>query len=280
MPTFVQSIKKGDKHNPINYRPVSLTCILSKLCEHIISSNIMKHLESNSILYNLQYGFRSSRSFETQLISFIHELSQSFDRNLQTDVIVMDFAKAFDKVPHKRLLYKLGFYGIRNNTLNWIQDFLHLRTQTVILEGTHSNKIDVTSGVPQGTVLGPILFLLYINDFYEYLSFSTLRLFADDSIIYKHIRSPDDSVKLQRDLDAAARWEQGWRMSFHPDKCSVLHITSKRNPITHNYILHDHTLSVKTSTKCLGHHTKQPQMEQTHRQHHSKCFKTAKFLKT
>ena len=164
----------------------------------------------------------------------------------------MDFAKAFDKVPHKRLLYKLGFYGIRNNTLNWIQDFLHLRTQTVILEGTHPNKIDVTSGVPQGTVLGPILFLLYINNFYEYLSFSTLRLFADDSIIYKHIRSPDDSVKLQRDLDAAARWEQDWLMSFHPDKCSVLHITSKRNPITHNYILHGHTLSVETSTKYLG----------------------------
>ena len=244
--------KKGDKHNPINYRPVSLTCILSKLCEHIISSNIMKHLEFNSILYDLQHGFRSSRSCDTQLISFLQELSQSSDKNLQTDVIVMDFAKAFDKVPHKRLLYKLGFYGIRNNTLHWIQDFLHLRTQTVVLEGTHSDNIDVTSGVPQGTVLGPILFLLYINDFHEYLSYSTLRLFADDSIIYKQIKSLDDTTKLQHDLDAAARWEQDWLMSFHPDKCSVLNVTNKRNPITHNYTLHGHTLTVETSTKYLG----------------------------
>ncbi|KAK3104461.1 hypothetical protein FSP39_002497 [Pinctada imbricata] len=229
-----------------------LTCILSKLCEHIISSNIMKHLESNSILYDLQHGFRSSRSCDTQLISFLQELSQSSDQNLQTDVIVMDFAKAFDKVPHKRLLYKLAFYGIRENTLHWIQDFLHLRTQAVVLEGTHSDQIDVTSGVPQGTVLGPILFLLYINDFHEYLSFSTLRLFADDSIIYKQIKTPDDTTKLQHDLDAAARWEQDWLMSFHPDKCSVLHVTNKRNPITHNYTLHDHTLTVETSTKYLG----------------------------
>ena len=188
--------KKGDKHNAINYRPVSLTCILCKLCEHIISSNIMQHLEKHSILYDLQHGFRSARSCETQLVSFIQELASSTDKNIQTDVIVMDFAKAFDKVPHKRLLYKLQYYGISNNTLNWIQDFLTLRTQTVILEGTHSDKIQVTSGVPQGTVLGPILFLIYINDFNEYLNHSTLRLFADDSIIYKEIRSSSDTLKL------------------------------------------------------------------------------------
>ena len=127
---------------------------------------------------------RLARSCGTQLVSFIQELASSTDKNIQTDVIVMDFAKAFDKVPHKRLLYKLQCYGISNNTLNWIQDFLTLRTQTIILEGTHSHKIQVTSRVPQGTVLGPILFLIYINDFNEYLNHPTLRLFADDSIIY------------------------------------------------------------------------------------------------
>ena len=244
--------KKGDKHNAINYRPVSLTCILCKLCEHVISSNIMQHLEKHSILYDLQHGFRSARSCETQLVSFIQELASSTDKNIQTDIIVMDFAKAFDKVPHKRLLYKLKYYGITNNTLNWIQDFLSLRTQTVILEGIHSDKIQVTSGVPQGTVLGPILFLIYINDFHEYLTHSTLRLFADDSIIYKEIRSSNDTYKLQSDLDAAAKWEQDWLMSFHPDKCSVLQITTKKQPIQHNYILHGHTLTTETSTKYLG----------------------------
>ena len=256
--------KKGDKHNAINYRPVSLTCILCKLCEHVISSNIMQHLEKHSILYDLQHGFRSARSCETQLVSFIQELASSTDKNIQTDIIVMDFAKAFDKVPHKRLLYKLKYYGITNNTLNWIQDFLSLRTQTVILEGIHSDKIQVTSGVPQGTVLGPILFLIYINDFHEYLTHSTLRLFADDSIIYKEVksrkyqgvfevkRSSNDTYKLQSDLDAAAKWEEDWLMSFHPDKCSVLRITTKKQPIQHNYILHGHTLATETSTKYLG----------------------------
>ena len=244
--------KKGDKHNAINYRPVSLTCILCKLCEHIISSNLMTHLNTHSILYDLQHGFRSARSCETQLTSFVPELCNSNDKNIQTDVIVMDFAKAFDKVPHKRLLYKLGYYGIRNDTLLWIQDFLSLRSQTVLLEGSHSHKIPVTSGVPQGTVLGPILFLIYINDFHEYLQHSTLRLFADDSIIYRNIKSVTDTKLLQSDLNAAARWEEDWLMSFHPDKCTVLRVTSKKHPITHDYILHDHILETETSTKYLG----------------------------
>lgn len=121
--------------------------------EHIIASNLMKHLESNNILYDLQHGFRSSRSCETQLTSFIQELAKNNNDKIQTDVIVMDFAKAFDKVPHKRLLYKLKYYGADTNTLNWIEDFLTLRTQTVILDGEKSEKIHVTSGVPQGTVL-------------------------------------------------------------------------------------------------------------------------------
>ncbi len=245
------AFKKGDKHNAINYRPISLTCILCKIMEHIIASQVMQHLEKNNILYNLQHGFRSKRSCETQLISFIQDLAKD-NNNIQTDVIVMDFAKAFDKVPHKRLLYKLEYYGIKSNTLKWIGDFLHDRTQTVNLDGEQSDKIAVTSGVPQGTVLGPILFLIYINDFPEYLQHSTLRLFADDSIIYRNIKNEQDACKLQQDLDAAAKWEKDWLMSFHPDKCSILRVTTKRNPVVHDYILHGHTLTTETATKYLG----------------------------
>jgi len=113
----------------------------------------------------------------------------------------------FDKVPHKRLLSKLNYYGIKYNTLKWIEDFITSRTQTVIIDGVQSEKNHVTSGVPQVTLLSPILFLVYINDFSEYIQHST-RLFADDSIIYKTIRNKEDTQKLQEDLTSAAKWEK------------------------------------------------------------------------
>ena len=244
--------KKGDKHDPKNYRPISLTCICCKLCEHIIASSLMKHLEDSNMLYDLQHGFRSSRSCETQLISFVQDLAQSVNKNIQTDLIIMDFAKAFDKVSHRHLLYKLSYYGINNNALHWISDFLSQRTQSVVLEGEKSDTIPVTSGVPQGTVRGPILFLVYINDFNEYLKHSTLRLFADDSIIYKQINYISDARDLQEDLDAAARWEQDLLMCFHPDKCNILSITQKQNPIQFTYKLHGLCLEKTDSTKYLG----------------------------
>ena len=156
----------------------------------------MSHLEKYNILYDLQHGFRSKRSCETQLISFLHSLSKSNNNNIQTDVIIMDFAKAFDKVSHKHLIHKLNFYGIQGKTLNWITDFLKDRTQTVLLEGETSDTVPVTSGVPQGTVLGPILFLIYINDLPKYLKHSILRLLADNSIIYKEINTTNDAQQL------------------------------------------------------------------------------------
>ena len=244
--------KKGDKHKPVNYRPISLTCISCKLMEHIVTSHIMKHLESNNILYDLQHGFRHSRSCETQLLSFIQELHNTNTTNTQIDLIIMDFAKAFDKVSHRHLIYKLNYYGISGNALTWISAFLSNRTQNVVLDGKTSNTVPVTSGVPQGTVLGPILFLVYINDLPDYLKHSKLRLFADDSIIYMPIKSHSDCLKLQSDLDAAAKWEQDWLMAFHPDKCTVLSVSSKRKPIQHSYILHNHTLEAVTSSKYLG----------------------------
>ena len=236
---------KGEKYNAVNYRPISLTCINCKIMEHVITKHILNHLESNILLYDLQHGFRHSRSCETQLLSFVQELAANSDKNIQTDLIIMDFAKAFDKVPHQRLLYKLKFYGIKNQTLNWISAFLSNRTQTVVLDGE-------SSGVPQGTVLGPVLFLVYINDLPEYLKSSKLRLFADDSIIYKTIKSQKDCDSLQEDLDAAARWESDWLMAFHPDKCSVLTITNRTNPVKHNNLLHNHTLESVSSAKYPG----------------------------
>ena len=233
------------------YRPISITCIACKLLEHIFA-NMMQHLETNNILYELQHGFRAKRSCESQIISLIHELSQNNDKNIQTDLIIMDFAKAFDKVPHKRLLYKMKYFGISEQIINWVKSFLSNRTQTVLLENMTSSKIPVTSGVPQGTVLGPILFLTYINDLPEYIKHSRIRLFADDSMIYRQIKSQSDCLKLQEDLEAAIRWKHDWLMSFHPDKCNIMNITSKRNPIHFYYNMHGHIIESVQHAKCLG----------------------------
>ena len=125
------------------------------------------------------------------------------------DGIVLDFSKAFDKVPHNRLMTKLEFYGIRGDLLQWIEAFLRNRQQRVVLEGCMSSTSQVLSGVPQGTVLGPTLFLLFINDLPSYVD-SPVRLFADDCVIYREIKSNYDSVRLQEDLDNLNRWEQKW----------------------------------------------------------------------
>ena len=148
-------------------------------------------------------------------------------------MIIMDFAKALDKVPHKRLLFKLKYYGISDQIKSWINSFLSNRTQTVILENTSSDKISVTSGVPQGTVLGPTLFLIYINDLPEYIKHSKIRLFADETVIYRPITSKLDCLKLQEDLEAAARWEQDWLslIAFQTDKYNILNISPKHKPV-------------------------------------------------
>ena len=144
------------------------------------------------------------------------------------DVIFLDFAKAFDKVPFQRLLLKLNIYGIRVSTFQWISYFLHQRTQQVLVEGSTSEKLDVLSGVPQGTVLGPLLFLVSINDLPTVCKTSQANLFADGTLLYQHIRNDEDSAKLQEDLSALEDLESRWQTSFHPEKSTVLRITTNK----------------------------------------------------
>ena len=153
----------------------------------IIVSNINKHLAFESILAHCQHGFQSQRSCEAQLVQFYHDMVSNLDGaqdqgQKQADVINMDFAKAFDKVPHRRLLYKLGYYGIRGSTHKWISSWLSKRSQKVVLDGQASDPVPVLSGVPQGSVLGPVLFLIFINDLPDNIR-SSARLFADDCVL-------------------------------------------------------------------------------------------------
>ena len=160
---FLRSLKKGEKYDAANYRPVSLTFICCKTLEHILFSNINKHLALSSILADCQHGFRSQRSCKTQLVQFVHDITSNLNGAVnpghkQTVLIIMDFTKAFGKVPHRRLLHKLDYYGIRGSFHKWINSWLSERTQQVVLDGQASDQVPVLSGVPKGPVLGPILF--------------------------------------------------------------------------------------------------------------------------
>ena len=183
--------KKGDKSDPANYRPISLTCILCKVMAHIIASNLTQHLNKYNILYDLQHGFRQKRSCETQLIQLVEDLGRQLVQGKPIDLVLLDFSKAFDKVNHLKLLFKFSQHGFRGNTLNWIRAFLLGRTQAVVLEGERSSEVPVTSGVPQGSVLGPLLFLLCINDLPQNIQ-SQVRLFADDTAVYLTVSSFKD----------------------------------------------------------------------------------------
>ena len=250
--------KKGEKYNAANYRPVSLTCICCKTLEHIIVSNINKHLAFESILADCQHGFRSQRSCETQLVQFYHDMVSNLDGardrgQKQSDVIIMDFAKAFDKVPHRRLLYKLGYYGIRGSTHKWISSWLSERSQKVVLDGQASDPVPVLSGVPLGSVLGPVLFPIFINDLPDNIR-SSVRLFADDCVLYRNIKSPIDCQILQDDLNSLSQWETDWQMKFNVAKCHSMRVTRHLpdKQILFDYTLHQQKLEQVQSAKYLG----------------------------
>ena len=242
--------KKGERYKPENYRPISLTCIPCKLLEHIVVSHIMKYCEKHKILCEEQHGFRSGHSCESQLLGFVDEVTEELERGHQVDLLVMDFSKAFDKVSHSLLVNKLQHYGISGTTNRWITSFLAGRRQAVVVNGTASSYAPVESGVPQGSVLGPSLFLLYINDLPSNLT-ATARLFADDTACHQTILSTANQDSLQQDLDKMATWEDKWKMEFHPKKCSTVHI-SKSQPSKHSYTLRGHTLAEETDVKYLG----------------------------
>ena len=214
----------------------------------------MDHLENLNILtdYQLNISFRKRRSCETQLIQTVDDLAKNLHDAGQIDAVLLDFSKAFDKVSHPHLAAKLYHCGMRGNTLDWIQSFLGNRTQEVVLEGKRSFTAAVTSGVPQGTVLSPVLFLCYINDLPEQVS-STARLFADDCLLYWNINATADADKLQEDIDRFQKWEADWLMEFNLDKCEIIRITNRRKKkVVSCYLIHWKSPKEVTGAKYLG----------------------------
>ena len=212
---------------------------------------MINHLVNNNILSDIQHGFRQRRSCESQLINTLRDFFNCLDRSSQVDAILLDFSKAFDKVDHSTLLVKMHKYGIRDSLLNWSASFLKGRSQRVLVNGALSDPCPVLSGVPQGTVLGPLFFLIYINDIHDNLSPGTkISLFADDSLLYRTISDSSDSATLQKDLDILQEWELNNKMEFHPNKCSVLRFTNKQHPVCHIYNIIYY--KIDKSAKYLG----------------------------
>ena len=241
--------KKGSKAHPGNYRPISLTSVVCKMLETIIRDKIVKHLEQNNLISDSQHGFRNKRSCLTNLLDFFHDIINMFDETKSVDVIYLDFQKAFDKVPHKRLLDKLKIYGISGNTQRWIENWLTERKQRVVINGKESDWMNVTSGVPQGSVLGPVLFLIYIDDIDEGLC-CKISKFADDTKIGNRADTPEYRQMIQRDLDKLFNWGQTWQMDFNIDKCKVLNIGSYNDKFS--YSMNNTLLDNVNQEKDLG----------------------------
>ena len=241
--------KKGQNSEPGNYRPISLTSVVGKLIESIITDHVVQYLESNNLISKNQHGFRSKRSCLTNLIDFYTDLFLAHDTTKSLDIIYLDFKKAFDKVPHHKLLEKLSALGIAENVHKWIENWLCGRKQRVVINGEVSDWVPVTSGVPQGSVLGQVLFIIYINDIDTGLT-NKISKFADDTKIGRAVLSEADRCSLQQDLDKIAEWSERNQMPFNIGKCQVLHVGTLNMNL--NYTMNDHSINTTKQAKDLG----------------------------
>ena len=243
--------KKGSKSDPGNYRPVSLTSVSCKVMEAILKDSILKHLDLNKLIRSSQHGFRPGRSCTTNLLEFFERVTAAVDSYKPFDAVFLDFAKAFDKVPTVRLIKKLRAHGIRGKLLAWIENWLTGRRQRVVLNGAFSDWIAVLSGVPQGSVLGPLLFLIFINDLDAAADPAELIMkFADDTKIGQTVESMQDKERLQTALDNLSSWAEDWGMQFNVGKCKVMHFGHRNQ--RHVYYMNGAALEETEEEKDVG----------------------------
>ena len=241
--------KSGSKHKPENYRPISLTPVLCKIMEKIIRDEIREHLLQNNLVCPHQHGFLPGKSTSSQLLECTEEWSELLEQGKTVDVVYLDFKKAFDSVPHQRLLKKICAYGIRGKVLEWMTCFLTGRTQRVVVEGHASPWVAVTSGIPQGSVLGPLCFIIFINDLPQEIK-TSIKMYADDAKIYGPADSAQDRTRIQEDINAVERWTTTWQLPLNTKKCKVLHLGSKNGQ--QKYYLNGNVIENTLAEKDLG----------------------------
>ena len=243
---IIPLFKKGSRNKSENYRPVSLTSVICKLLERLIKDHMVDFLVKHKLLNSSQHGFLKARSCLTNMLCFLEEITKWIDVGSPVDIIYLDFQKAFDKVPHQRLLLKLK---AGDSITDWIEQWLTDRTQRVVVDGEVSNWKSVLSGVPQGSVLGPIVFLIYINDLDDSITSNVLK-FADDTKLFRKVNTDGDKQHLQNDLDRLVKWSEKWQMLFNFGKCKCLH-TGHGN-LNINYKMGDTVLGTTVKEKDLG----------------------------
>ena len=222
---------------------------MGKVFETLIRDALVKHATENAIIKLQQHGFMKKKSTLTNLLEYLEALTKAKSEHTSVDINYLDCSKAFDTVPHRRLLVKLEALGVQGNILRWIKGFLTDRRQRVNIRGSFSNWLPVDSGVPQGSVLGPMLFLFYINDLVDGLECPIL-LFADDAKIFKEIKTPEDAETLARDMRRIQEWSEKWLLTFNEEKCATMHI-GKHNQ-KHDYVLNNKNLKKSEFEKDLG----------------------------
>ena len=242
--------KAGDRTVASNFRPISLLCILSKVLECIVYNHIINFLLPQ--ISNSQFGFQPGKSTLCQLLKFTSGVLDALDHNLNVGTIYLDFSKAFDSIPHEELLFNLRSFGITGQLWSWFQAYLTSRRQCVAVNGVLSSFLPVKSGVPQGSILGSLLFILYVNDLPIELYNSSIFLFADDTKGYKIIRSPTDRHLLQQDLDNICNWSRKWKLRLNSNRCSFTQFQLSHSSELPSYFVDGSPLTYKECHKDLG----------------------------
>ena len=215
--------KKKSVNKVENYRPISLLCVTSKILESIIRENLVTHLLANSIISDAQHGFRNKRSTVTQLLVTIDKWTKSLDEGYAIDAIYLDISKAFDSVSHSKLLKKLECIGIRGKLLKWFKAYLANRRQFVVVENCHSPYGFITSGIAQGSLLGPLLFIVFLNDLVDVIRNSDIKMYADDAKLFREVQRNTENVLLQEDLQRTFNWLSTMQLKLSVDNFNVVH---------------------------------------------------------
>ena len=247
---IIPIFKNGNKNLVINYRPISKLCVFAKLFEKLIY-NYIYNLVKRQIIFE-QHGFLANRSLESNLLEYLEFLKSNLDNRVQVDAIYTDFSKAFDKINHSIMLNKLKRVGVDGMLLKWIDSYLYNRKFSVFINGVSSNTIPITSGVPQGSHLGPLFFVIYLNDIANCFKYSKFILYADDLKIFRQIKSSEDCDLIQDDLHRFQNYCRDNSLFINVEKCCVITFTRNRQTFVYNYALNAKTLKKVSEVKDLG----------------------------